>query len=156
MIMAVGIDRVFHYSIDAGSNDSNKFWNFVNVVLSNMELIEEYKVKLNLGKVLLFLDNASIHYGHEKRKRIVLYSFEILYNVPYESNFNPIERVFRTIKSRIKRDLYSDVNEVKNAYLSAINEMSSTEIINAWKQTVKEMFSSLKPNISKWINNRIS
>ena len=148
MIMAVEIDTIFHFSIDHGCNDSVKFWNFVNVLLSKIELIEEYKLKVRSGKVLLFFDNASIHYGHLNRQRIVFYSFEILYNVPYESNFNPIERVFRSIKSRIKRDLYSDINEVKNAYLSAINEMSSSEITNIWKQTVKEMFSSLKPNIN--------
>ena len=148
MLMAVGIDRIFHYSIGPGTNNSIKFWYFVNDLISRLESMNQYKSKVRSGKILLFLDNASIHYGAKNRNRVNGFKYEILYNVPYESNFNPIERVFRSIKTKIRRDLYSDVEEVKNAYISAISEMNSSQILNAWKFTVKEMFSSLKPNIS--------
>ena len=144
MIMAVETDRISNYSIDKGSNNSEIFWTFVNETLKTIELDPEKKEKIKSGKVLLFLDNASIHYGVKVRERIIKYNIEILYNVPYESNFNPIERVFRSIKSRVRRDKFGELEEVKDSYFSAIREQSFFDILGAWKSSVKDMFKSLK------------
>ena len=65
--MAVETDRISNYSIDKGSNNSEIFWTFVNETLKTIELDPEKKEKIKSGKVLLFLDNASIHYGVKVR-----------------------------------------------------------------------------------------
>ena len=144
MIMAIETDRISNYSIDKGSNNSEIFWTFVNETLKTIELDPEKKEKIKSGKVLLFLDNSSIHYGVKVRERIIKYNIEILYNVPYESNFNPIERVFRSIKSRVRRDKFGELEEVKDSYFSAIRQQSFFDILGAWKSSVKDMFKSLK------------
>ena len=85
------------------------------------------------GKILLFLDNASIHYGVKIRDKILKFDIEILYNVPYESNFNPIGRVFRSIKTIIRSDKFSDLDEVKSSYFSAIRLLSEFDILKIRK-----------------------
>lgn len=144
MIMAVEIDKISNYRIEKGSNNSEIFWTFVNETLKILELKPGYRDKMKSGKILLFLDNASIHYGVKIRDKILKFDIEILYNVPYESNFNPIERVFRSIKTTIRSDKFSDLDEVKSSYFSAIRLLSEFDILRAWKSSVKDMFKSLK------------
>ena len=72
------------------------------------------------------------------------YKIEILYNVPYESSFNPIEMVFRCIKSKVKRYKLNSFDKIKEAYMLAILDVKSFDVLRSWKSSVKAMFRSIK------------
>ncbi len=97
-----------------------------------------------MGKVLIFMDNASIHKCPEVRNEIIKYDIELLYNVPYESSFNPIERVFKSIKSKVVNDLPQNLEDVKSKYKLAIDNISEKIVVNSWKSSIKDMCKSMK------------
>lgn len=54
MIMAVGIDKIFHYSIGPGTNNAIKFWYFVNDLIGKLESMNQYKSKVRWEKFFYF------------------------------------------------------------------------------------------------------
>ena len=144
MIMAIGLDEIVYHRVYDKSNDGISFWSFVNITLIVLELIDKFKQTVKDVKVLLFLDNAGIHYRKKVRDQYLKYNVEILYNVPYESSFNPIELVFRCIKSNVIRPQLGTLEEIKDAYMLSIINVSSYEVLRAWRSSIKAMFKAIK------------
>ena len=144
MLMCVGFDKVYNYEIFSGKNNAEKFWTFINNTLIKLSKIQEYKIRLRMGKVLIFMDNASIHRNFIVRDGIIKFDIELLYNVPYESSFNPIERVFRAIKNKIVNDLPKDIDEIRSKYNQIIEELQSKIIVNSWISSIRDMSKSMK------------
>ena len=144
MIMAVGLDEICYHRVYEDSNTAETFWSFVNDTLITLEANEKYKQKIQEGKVVIFIDNARIHYSRNVRIQFLKYKIEILYNVPYESSFNPIEMVFRCIKSKVKRYKLNSFDKIKEAYMLAILDVKSFDVLRSWKSSVKAMFRSIK------------
>ena len=144
MIMAIGLDEIVYHRVYDKSNDGISFWSFVNDTLIVLEVIDKFKQRVKDGKVLLFLDNAGIHYRKKVRDQYLKYNVEILYNVPYESSFNPIELVFRCIKSNVIRHQLGTLEEIKDAYMLSIINVSSYEVLRAWRSSIKAMFKAIK------------
>ena len=109
-----------------------------------LETIDKFKQKVKDGKVLLFLDNAGIHYRWKIRDQYLKYNVEFLYNVPYESSFNPIELVFRCIKSNVIRHQLGTLDEIRDAYMLSIINVSSYDVLRAWRSSIKAMFKAIK------------
>lgn len=51
----------------------------------------------------LVLDNAPIHHGGKVEDLCNPFGVQLLYLAPYSSDFNPIEKAFSVIKSRLRR-----------------------------------------------------
>ena len=144
MIMAVGLDEICYHRVYETSNNAETFWSFVNDTLITLEVNEKYKQKIQERKVIIFIDNAKIHYSKVVRAQFLKYKIEILYNVPYESSFNPIELVFRCIKSKVKKYKMNSFEKIKEAYMLAIIDVKSYDVLRSWKSSVKAMFRSIK------------
>ena len=56
------------------------------------------------NKYTYLIDNASIHRTKKFMKYVRENKLHILYNVPYHSETNPIERVFSVLKNEINRN----------------------------------------------------
>ena len=144
MIMAVGLDEICYHRVFETSNNAETFWTFVNDTLITLEANEKYKQKIQDRKVIIFIDNTKIHYNKVVRAQCLKYKIEILYNVPYESSFNPIEMVFRCIKSKVKRYKLNSFNKIKESYMLAILDVNRFDVLRSWKSSVKAMFRSIK------------
>ena len=144
MIMAISNEKILEYRITNQKNNAFSYWTFINDMLTKLSQIPEYKLRIRMGKVLIFADNASIHRKPKVRDEVIKFNIELLYNVPYESAFNPIESVFKLIKKKIKNDYPCTITEVKSKYFSAIESIKTNDIVSSWKLSLKEMTKSMK------------
>jgi len=95
VVMAISKSRLIAYKITKGSFNGEKFKDFiVNDVLSRVK------------KSKLLMDNARIHHYKGLKNYMLANNItnDIIYNVPYCPQYNPIEYVFNTIKASIRRN----------------------------------------------------
>jgi len=92
VISAISMNKVINVTIIKGSVNSTMFIEFIKNVINK---IQEDKV--------LFMDNARIHHSKLFTEYIETVTNKILYNVPYCSEFNPIEMVFSKVKSMVHK-----------------------------------------------------
>lgn len=87
VVSAISHKKVIHNKIFEGSRNGEIF----------LEFIKELKNKFNNDNVMfLLLDNARVHrYGELLKYINRVKKFELIYNVLYSSQSNPIERVFK-------------------------------------------------------------
>ncbi len=71
---------------------------FVDQLLGRMRADEAVKDR----KLLLFMDNASIHKGVAVRQAVARHGALVLFNCPYAPDFNPIENYFASLKALVK------------------------------------------------------
>jgi hypothetical protein len=76
---------------------------------------------------MILLDNASIH-----KKLITTCKATLCYTPPYSPQFNPIEIVFHSIKSKVRKDWQSD-SAMFDKILKSVNETDIKGITNAFK-----------------------
>ena len=60
-----------------------------------MAMVDEISGALNNEKAYLFMDNAGYHKNEEVIKKLKLENIEAVFNVGYQFDFNPIEKVWR-------------------------------------------------------------
>jgi transposase len=51
----------------------------------------------------VFLDNLSVHHSKIVRQFMKDKELEVLFNVPYSPDYNPIENVFNILKQKFKK-----------------------------------------------------
>ena len=83
LILAVGMDSVFHYKITSENTTSKIFLEFLN------ELEEKLKCKENL-KFIYILDNLSSHKSEEIIDYLINNKRNVIFNAPYFSFFNNV------------------------------------------------------------------
>ena len=69
------------------------------------------------------MDNATIHKTNIFKKYIKDHKLDVIYNIPYNPETNPIENVFGWLKNYVKRNNNSSENEIRttiNEYLKCI------------------------------------
>ena len=108
--MNIYIKQILHYKI---INDSAKSDVFLDFIKNIPDIQNKY----------LFLDNASIHHSKILNHYIKLKHINMLFNVPYSPEFNPIEIMFSKLK-KIVRDCNNN-NNIKQLSLNITNAMSS-------------------------------
>ena len=140
LILAVSKDNILHYQINKENTDSKIFKKFMN------ELIEKFKEK-EIEKYLFILDNFSGHLTLElfefyKEKKI-----KILFGVPYASNFNMIENVFRLIKNNTYKKLYNNLEELTKDIIEILSlDSTRNSLNNLFIETLGEYVSFFEEN----------
>lgn len=62
----------------------------------------KFMSKINIkNNKIIFMDNASIHKNHTFKNNVINNNWNIIYNIPYHSHFNPIEYVFSLLRKDI-------------------------------------------------------
>lgn len=120
--MAISNRNVIHYVIYEKSINGVKYLNFIK------DIINEYG-----NEYTLLMDNATIH----KTKIFKEYSknekIDILYNIPYNPETNPIEMIFCPVKKYIKsnntRSIIAIEKSIRN-YIKNISEVTLKKMFN--------------------------
>lgn len=119
--MAISNKKVISYVLHEKSINGEKYLDFIK------KIVDEHG-----NKNTLLMDNATIH----KTKIFTEYCKEanvnVLYNIPYNPESNPIEMIFCPIKKFIKS------NNTKS--ITAINDSIDDYIKNISKDSLKKMF----------------
>jgi transposase len=81
------------YLMKPKSINSDSFIEFIEILLHNNDP----------RFIAIFMDNASIHHSKKVTKFCTLLGLQLIFNVPYCPQYNPIERVWSVIKNLYKR-----------------------------------------------------
>jgi transposase len=105
LLVAVGIDKVIHYRIIKNSANGEIFLKFIKDLIKILSMDEQYYI---------LLDNARIHH-YKKFKRYIQHqcNIEVVYNVPYTPEANPIEQVFKELKQNLNDATVNNRNIVR-------------------------------------------
>ncbi len=112
------------------SNKSNS--DCLGVFLSKFQ--QEYCDEIHI----IQLDNAP---GHTAKKLEVPENIILLFQPPYCPEVNPIERVWEYIKARLRAQLFTNLDDVKNRVVNILHSLSR-ETINSltnWKYIVNAL-----------------
>jgi transposase len=119
--MAISNKKIISYKLYEKNINGNKYLDFIK------EIVNKYQ-----NNYTLLMDNATIH----KTKKFIKYcktnKVNILYNIPYNPESNPIEMIFCPIKKFIKS------NNTKSIIF--INDSINEYITNINKDSLKKMF----------------
>ena len=139
LIMAVGYNKIYYYQIVRKNTDGETFQTFMKNMINNMSL-EEKK------NHFIILDNLSSHLTLDLFKLYNENDLKILFNVPYKSNWNMIELVFRLIKNITYKKIYANINLLEKD-ISDIIKSGKIEI------SLKGLYKETLVNYYNFINN---
>jgi transposase len=115
LLMAISNKEVMLYIIYEKSINGEKYINFIK------ELIEKYGKKYTL-----LMDNSSIHKTKKFRDYTESEKLNILYNIPYNPETNPIEMLFCPIKKNIKNHNTKTIINIEKSIDAYIENISGT------------------------------
>ena len=126
LILASSKDKIIHQKFLKNSIDTKVLIEFLN------ELIEQINED-ERNKIIIVMDNASFHVGHEvidffKEKQIKGLTIS-----PYRSFFNMAEFIFRYLKNIIYKNVYNNMESLKKD----VNKILKSENL---KNTLKNLF----------------
>lgn len=114
LLLTVDKNDVIFYKLNKESTNEDSFYIYINELIDIIE-------KQNKEKYIIVLDNLSAH----KTSKIINFFIEkkinIIYNVPYISEFNSVELCFRYIKRHLYENLFYSLNETEN-YVTEVLE----------------------------------
>ena len=144
--MAINTEKVLFYKLTNVNTTGKEFVNFIKELLSNLEENEK-------KNSLFILDNCKAHLTVDCYKLFNQESLKVLYSVPYRSNFNMIEYVFRKIKNITYKNLYSSIEELKISLNQIINSNDFNKGIKLlFKETIMNYISFNNKNKNMNLN----
>ncbi len=127
MICAISNKKVIHYKIINNSAKADTFLDF----LKNIP---------NTNNKYLFLDNAVIHHSKIVKEYVKANNLNLLFNVPYSPQFNPIECMFSKIKKNIKDyNNNNTTNILKSNIISSLKKITSTDLNNFFNHSFNKL-----------------
>ncbi|MCJ7636344.1 MAG: IS630 family transposase [Nitrososphaeraceae archaeon] len=129
VISAISNESIIHNEIIKGSSNAKSFKQFIIKVLE----------KINKPKYLL-MDNARIHHSKILKDYITATDSQIIYNVPYCPEYNPIEMIFSKVKRIIGSKNNRNETVLKKNICSSFNKVTTNDLSNCYSHS----FSSFK------------
>ena len=146
LIMAVSDSKVFCYKLNNTSTSSKEFKIFLEDLIKKMSEDEK-------EKHILILDNLKSHLTIELFQVYFNNKMKILFNVPYKSCFNMIEKVFRHIKNITYKAIYSTKKELLKDLNRIINSEQLKQILKKlYRETLYIYKDFIKDNLNKNLN----
>jgi transposase len=102
-----------------------------------LKFIRELNYK-NKNKYLL-MDNARIHHTKKLKAYVKKKNINIIYNIPYCPQFNPIENVNSMIRNTVRYNKNETIDDIKNVLYEFKNKDHSKEFQNIYKSTFKRL-----------------
>jgi len=100
------------------------------------ELVELENERFQTNKVVMLMDNASVHKSKDYMKKAENF-YNVLYNAPYTPQFNPIEFAFSKIKQIVRKQKPKTEQDLVFKILNACKEITN-------KDAAKYIVNSLK------------
>jgi transposase len=113
LILGISNKKIIHSCIKTSTVKSDDFFDFIVELIDKLEGINH----------TLLMDNSSIHKTKLLKDYIESKNHNILFNVPYNPETNPIEMVFHKIKSLVRlkpNNLSDDLNNSINESIECI------------------------------------
>jgi transposase len=146
LIMGVSSERVLHYNITTTNTTSKTFKKFMEELLKKMTK-EEKK------RSLFIMDNCSCHLTAELFQLYHTNNLKILFNIPYMSNFNLIENVFRILKNNTYKKLFKSYKGLMKDLPKIINDKINEEVLKKlYKNVLLEYYNYILKNKSNNLN----
>lgn len=116
------------------NNNSRKIWNEKRSrLLNNLSISQIKEITSKEKKINIILDNARIHHAKIVEKACKILNINLIFLEPYCPDLNPIEDVWRKIKSKIYKSLYSNLNELILLFSEEYYEIiDSTSFYENW------------------------
>lgn len=114
------------------NNNSRKIWNEKRFrLLENLSNPKIYDINSKEKRINLILDNARIHHAKIVEKVCEILNINLIFLQPYCPDLNPIEDVWRIIKSKLYKSIYENLNELieifKEKYYEIVDSKSFYE-----------------------------
>lgn len=146
LILAASPKKIYYYTITNSSTDSIIFEKFIIDLINKItdEQIKNY---------LFVLDNASFHLTLNMFEIYNKKQLKVLFGVPYKSNFNMTELIFRYIKNYTYKKLYNNIELLKNDIKNIINDKKMNDTLpKLYKETLNSYFTYITKNNNKNLN----
>ena len=99
-----------------------------------IDLMTEFnKIHNNENNKTIFLDNASIHHSKDFKQYTKETKMHVLYNVPYNSDKNPVEYVFSLLRKVLERSEFTTINELTKIVNEFKNNLISNKLNNIFR-----------------------
>ncbi len=132
LCMAINKDKILGYCFKKGTFRGRNFRNFlINKIIS--------KDKRNI-----LMDNATIHKTKALKKELERKKVGVIYNVPYCPEYNPIEFVFNTLKSFIKKEYICNYKQLQYKMKIFIGKINEEGLNNYYKRTLENLLKEKK------------
>ena len=107
------IEKIQKICRKESNKNSRKIWNEKRTrLLNNLLNPKIMEITSKERKINIILDNARIHHAKIVEKVCDILNINLIFLTPYCPDLNPIEDVWRKIKSRLYKSLYADLNEL--------------------------------------------
>jgi len=114
MILAVSINNIVYYEMVNDNINKDIFKKFLINTLAKME-------KKDINNSIFILDNCSVHCCKDLIEFMQKEKLKVLFTVPYQSCFNPIELCFRCVKNIIYKKIYLNIKSLKKDIIEILN-----------------------------------
>lgn len=146
IILAVTVQKVFNFSFIKENINHINFYSFLE---DTIKKLSEDDIK----RTIIIMDNCTVHFSKNVIDLMKKNNLKIMYTVPYESEFNPIELSFRHIKNIIYRKIYSNITDLKNDVLTIIKSKDMNRcIFKNFKETLMKYENFIERNINIDLN----
>lgn len=125
IISAISNKKVICNKVIKGSSNAIQFKEFLQTVASNF-----------IDKKYLLMDNARIHHSKIVLDYVRTTNHQIIYNVPYCPEYNPIELIFSKFKSIVKKkNNETSIKLLKNIEIS-FKKILKRDLVNCYKHSL--------------------
>jgi len=118
--MSISIKGKINFTITEGSLKSINFNKFMKKIMNKNNYI--------------FMDNASIHKNAPFKKFINDNNFNVIYNIPYHSELNPIEYIFSLLRKELLTYDNSTFKQIINIIVKFIKNFNSKYSYNIFNK----------------------
>lgn len=129
LVLAINKTKVIGFQLVKGSFNGESFKTFITD-----KIIPKSK------KASLLMDNARIHHYRKFTDLMNEDNVNIIYNIPYSPQFNPIEYVFNVLKTEIRN---SSIDSYKQLYIKIqtfVKKMNSIGFHNYFQKSYTDLF----------------
>ncbi|KZX14409.1 hypothetical protein MBORA_00070 [Methanobrevibacter oralis] len=119
------------------NNNSRKIWHEKRSrLLNNLLNPKITEINSKEKKINIILDNARIHHAKIVEKACEILNINLIFLQPYCPDLNPIEDVWRKIKSTIYKSIYKNLNELIEIFKREYYKI--VDLTSFYKNWVKE------------------
>lgn len=127
LIIAMNNKKIIKYKLYEQNISGDKYLKFIREI--------NYKHK---GKHLL-MDNAKIHHTKKLKEYIKKKNINVLYNIPYCPEFNPIENVNSMIRNNVRYNKNAIFDDIKNVLQEFKNKDHKKEFQNIYNSSFNRL-----------------
>ena len=125
IISAISNKKVICNKIIKGSANAIQFKDFLTEVIKNTD-----------RPMFLLMDNARFHHSKIVLDYIQTTNHQIIYNVPYAPEYNPIELIFAKFKSLMRKKNNSTQHSIINNITSTFKKITVADLVNCYNHSL--------------------